>query len=110
MHFSSYNQLEIETIIGYLRRIFKMSHRTIKQSDIGIISPYRRQCDELLEQCAKAGYKDIQIGSVEVFQGKEKPIIIVSTVRSQMNSIGFLDSKKVYFFFIIPYIIHESVF
>lgn len=92
---SSYNKLEIETTLDYIQRIFKMSDRKITQNDIGIISPYRRQCDELLEQCSQKGYKDIQIGSVEIFQGKEKPIIIVSTVRSQMNNIGFLDSKKV---------------
>lgn len=97
-NFSSYNKLEIETTLAYLRKIFRMPDRKIEQCDIGIISPYRRQCDALIEQCALNGYKDIQIGSVEIFQGKEKPIIIVSTVRSQMNNIGFLDSKKVFFF------------
>lgn len=96
-NFSSYNQLEIETTLAYLRKIFRMPDRKIEQCDIGIISPYRRQCDALIAQCALNGYKDIQIGSVEIFQGKEKPIIIVSTVRSQMNNIGFLDSKKVFF-------------
>lgn len=79
----------------YLHRIFKMTNRKITQNDIGIISPYRRQCEQLTEACKKYGYDDIQIGSVEVFQGQEKPIIIVSTVRSQMNNLGFLDSKKV---------------
>lgn len=81
--------------MNYLDRIFKMSHRKITQSDIGIISPYRRQCEELSEKCKQLGYDDIQIGSVEVFQGQEKPIIIVTTVRSQMKNLGFLDSKKV---------------
>lgn len=92
---SSYNQQEIDILMGYLQRILKMSQPKVVQSDIGIISPYRRQCEKLTEQCAQKGYNDIQIGSVETYQGQEKPIIIVSTVRSQMNSIGFLDSKKV---------------
>lgn len=78
----------------YLRRIFKMGHRKITQNDIGIISPYRRQCEELSDKCKELGYDGIQIGSVEVFQGQERPIIIVSTVRSKMNNLGFLDSKK----------------
>ncbi|XP_055319847.1 putative helicase mov-10-B.1 isoform X2 [Sitodiplosis mosellana] len=91
---SPYNQLEVQTTMEYLRRIFKMPHREIAQSDVGIISPYRRQCEELMEKCKTLGYDGIQIGSVEVFQGQEKPIIIVSTVRSQMNNLGFLDSKK----------------
>lgn len=84
--------------MDYLRRIFKFSHRTIIQNDVGIISPYRRQCEQLTEQCARNGYSGIQIGSVEIFQGQEKPIIIVSTVRSQMDNIGFLNSKKVNIF------------
>lgn len=87
--------MEIDVTMDYLRRIFKLSQRTITQNDIGIISPYRRQCEQLTEQCARNGYSGIQIGSVEIFQGQEKPIIIVSTVRSQMDNIGFLNSKKV---------------
>lgn len=98
---SPYNHLEIDTVISYLNRIFKMNERIIHQTDIGIISPYRKQCEELTERCSKHGWTDIQIGSVEVFQGKEKPIIIVTTVRSNMNNIGFLDNKKVIFEFSI---------
>lgn len=92
---SPYNLLEIDTAIHYLNRIFRFKGRTIRQTDIGIISPYRKQCEELTERCAKKGWPEIKIGSVEVFQGQEKPIIIVSTVRSNMNNIGFLESKKV---------------
>lgn len=33
--------------------------------------------------------------SVELFQGKEKPVIIVSTVRTGRQGIGFLDSPQV---------------
>lgn len=92
---SSYNLLEVDMTMDYLRRIFKLSERVISQSDIGIISPYRRQCEQLVEKCASNGYHNIQIGSVEVYQGQEKPIIICSTVRSQMDNVGFLNSKKV---------------
>ena len=92
---STYNHIEIDITIDYLERIFKMSNRNVCQSDVGIISPYRKQCEQLTERCAKYGWTKIQIGSVEIFQGQEKPIIIVSTVRSNMNNIGFLDSKKV---------------
>lgn len=92
---SSYNLLEVDVTMDYLRRIFKLSERVISQNDIGIISPYRRQCEQLVEKCASNGYHNIQIGSVEVYQGQEKPIIICSTVRSQMNNVGFLNSKKV---------------
>lgn len=87
--------MEIDVTINYLRRIFQLTERKVAQCDIGIISPYRRQCELIAEACKLNKYHDIQIGSVEVFQGQEKPIIIVSTVRAQMDNIGFLDSKKV---------------
>lgn len=36
---------------------------------------------------------DIEVGSVEQFQGKEKPIIIISTVRK--GKIGFMQDREV---------------
>lgn len=41
------------------------------------------------------------ISSVEQFQGKEKKIIIVSTVRSKSDNIGFLNNFRVNEFFVI---------
>lgn len=38
---------------------------------------------------------NIMTASVELFQGKEKPIIIISTVRSGQQGIGFLNNPKV---------------
>lgn len=36
------------------------------------------------------------VSTVEMFQGKEKPIIIVSTVRSGNMGVGFLNNQKVH--------------
>lgn len=69
--------------------------RPITLNDIGIISPYKKQCKKIRAACRNHYWDGIQIGSVEVFQGKEKPIIIVSTVRSDGRNIGFLDNPKV---------------
>lgn len=35
----------------------------------------------------------IEVGSVEQFQGKEKPVIIISTVRK--GGIGFMQEREV---------------
>lgn len=67
-------------------------------SDIGIISPYRGQCRHLESACKRRSWDEIKIGSLEIFQGQERPIIIVSTVRSQMDSVGFLDNFRVNYF------------
>lgn len=44
-----------------------------------------------LRQCGH----NIMTASVELFQGKEKPVIIVSTVRTGRQGIGFLESPQV---------------
>lgn len=66
----------------------------MEQTDIGIISPYRKQWEMIKETCNAMNWYDIQIGSVEIFQGQEKRIIIVSTVRSNTDTVGFLDNEK----------------
>lgn len=93
--------------MDYLRKIVnrKMCNVKITQSHIGIISPYRKQVLKLKEACGRKGWKDILIGSVEQFQGKEKTVIIMSTVRSQSSKditnidkkfeLGFLRNAKV---------------
>ena len=72
------------------------------QCDIGIISPYNRQVSLIREKLVKKrllpqprlGQKnanEIVVGSVDKFQGDEKEVIILSTVRSE--GLGFLTSS-----------------
>lgn len=49
---------------------------------------------------------NIMTASVELFQGKEKSVIIVSTVRSGQQGIGFLDNPKVSISATNPYYKH----
>lgn len=94
--FSLYNQKEVSQVIFYVREIIKngINGIGIPVSEIGVISPYRRQCQELRQNFKRFGWKDIEVGSVEQFQGQEKKVIILSTVRSFTKSIGFLDNPK----------------
>lgn len=70
---------------------------TLTQEDIGIVSPYKLQCKIIKQRCEKNNYKDIVIGSAEVFQGQEKTVMIVSTVRSGGRTIlgDFLANAQV---------------
>lgn len=43
----------------------------------------------------KRFWHKIEVGSVEQYQGREKKIILLSTVRSNTRNIGFLINEKV---------------
>ena len=62
---------------------------------IGIISPYKSQVRHIRRALGKikhklclSGENDIEINTVDAYQGREKDIIIISTVRS--HGLGFL--------------------
>lgn len=69
---------------------------------VGVISPYAEQVRVLKHTFEAAGIKatgnidDIEIATVDSFQGKEKDIIILSTVRAcpEGNSVGFLADMR----------------
>ncbi|XP_055599080.1 putative helicase MOV-10 [Uranotaenia lowii] len=93
---SYYNKKEIDMVTFYLQKIIScgINDRPIQQTDIGIVSPYRKQCLELKQMCQQRGWNDIQVGSVESFQGREKAIMILTTVRSGTSGVGFLNNVK----------------
>lgn len=56
----------------------------------------------LQEECNKKGWNKIEIGVSEQFQGQEKPVMIITMVRTkteQSRSLGFLNDVKVSFIF-----------
>ena len=61
----------------------------VSEKDIGIISPYADQVKLISEKT------DIEVKTVDGFQGREKEIIIISTVRSNdYGQIGFLKDLR----------------
>ena len=61
----------------------------VDEKDIGIISPYADQVKLISEKT------DIEVKTVDGFQGREKEIIIISTVRSnEFCQIGFLKDLR----------------
>lgn len=74
---------------------FGINGEKLSQTDIGIISPYKSQYQRIQEQLNMRSWHQIDCGSVELFQGKEKQIIIVSFVRSFTEKLGFLNNSRV---------------
>lgn len=73
----------------------------VKPEQIGVITPYEGQRAYLVQYMQYQGslhsklYQEIEIASVDAFQGREKDIIIMSCVRSnEHQGIGFLNDPR----------------
>lgn len=76
------NELEAEIAVKVADDYLKAG---LNEEDIGIISPYADQVKIIQERTP------VEVKTVDGFQGREKEIIIISTVRSNENgNIGFL--------------------
>ncbi|XP_055676657.1 putative helicase mov-10-B.1 [Lutzomyia longipalpis] len=93
---SFYNSIEIDAVMGILTEILTngVNSRKITESEVGIIAPYKKQMTKIRDMCTARGWEGIDVASVELFQGREKEVIILTTVRSQKRSLGFLSDPK----------------
>lgn len=73
----------------------------VKPEQIGVITPYEGQRAYLVQYMQYHGslhsklYQEIEVASVDAFQGREKDIIIMSCVRSNDHQgIGFLNDPR----------------
>lgn len=100
---SWYNPQEAIQVVDYVSMLMNDTKPPVRPEDIGIITPYHRQAQKIrtLLNSQSIG-KDIKVGSVEVFQGQERRVIILSTVRSETEhlttdlrfNLGFVSNKK----------------
>lgn len=66
----------------------------VKEEDIAIVTPYNAQL-AILSSLLKTRYPNIELGSVDGFQGREKEAVVVSLVRSNAEQqVGFLAEKR----------------
>uniref|UniRef100_A0A3Q2ZLY3 RNA helicase n=1 Tax=Hippocampus comes TaxID=109280 RepID=A0A3Q2ZLY3_HIPCM len=96
---SFFNRAEVQVLMDYVKKLLETAGKkglaTISPKDIGIIAPYRKQVQKIRQALLK-------VGSVEEFQGQERRVILVSTVRSSRNyidfdkrfNLGFVANKK----------------
>lgn len=97
MNCSLYNYDELCAVLDYVKELmyYGINGKKISESDIGIISPYKKQYQAIKEKLNLRRWFNIEVGSVEMFQGNEKPIIIASFVRSGTFNLGFLNDVRV---------------
>lgn len=100
---SFFNTLEVSAVIDYTKKLLDSRNPKIMPKEIGIITPYRRQVEKIKQQLTKAKIgRDVKVGSPEEFQGDERRVIIISSVRAsadqladdQIFKLGFLRNPK----------------
>lgn len=98
---SWFNTHEIHQVKKYIDDLLNAKQKVTPQQ-IGVIAPYQKQVEKLKQLFDKHNLKEIKVGSVEQFQGQERRVIIITTVRSQKgnipfdleNNLGFLKNPK----------------
>ena len=79
-------------MLAYVQALKADRKARLADRDIGVISPYAKQCQKLRTLLASKGCGGVQVGSVEQFQGQERRVVVISTVRSSTELMGF-DTK-----------------
>jgi len=92
------NRTEAANCEKVVTKFFKSG---IEARNLSIITPYEGQRSYIVNYMAQAGtlrkevYKEVEVASVDAFQGREKDYVIVSCVRSnEHQGIGFLNDPR----------------
>ncbi|CAI9108746.1 OLC1v1008426C1 [Oldenlandia corymbosa var. corymbosa] len=97
---SWFNRVEASKVVEIIVRL--IDDKGLCEEDIGVITPYRQQVLKIRTALDNFNKFNVKVGSVEQFQGQEKEVIIVSTVRStikhndfdRIHYLGFLSNPK----------------
>ena len=84
----TFNQRQIDVVF---KEIMPDQKIDTEEQSIGIITPYRHQANEFQKNI---GEKNIEADTVHKFQGREKDIIILSTVSNEINANDFADDAN----------------
>ncbi|BAF10951.1 probable RNA helicase SDE3 [Oryza sativa Japonica Group] len=97
---SWFNRIEASKVVNIIRNLTRGGD--VREADIGVITPYRQQVVKIKKALETFEMPDLKVGSVEQFQGQEREIIIISTVRSTVKhnefdkffNLGFLSNHR----------------
>lgn len=88
---STYNEAEVAVVVEEIER---MLDRGIASSSIGVITPYTGQASKIrgaLHRATVDGATDVEVDTVDSYQGSERDAIVISFVRSNPQGFsGFL--------------------
>ncbi|KAH9925152.1 P-loop containing nucleoside triphosphate hydrolase protein [Fomitopsis serialis] len=78
------NAQEASLVVRYCKALVNDPRARISAKDIGVVSPYNGQCRMIrtLLQRSSRQMDGLRVGPTEAFQGQDRRVIIISTVRS----------------------------
>ncbi|PVH14378.1 uncharacterized protein CXQ87_002511 [Candidozyma duobushaemuli] len=94
------NRVEAMNVEKIITRLFKDG---VRPEQIGVVTPYEGQRAYIVQYMSinsslvdrRAQYADVEVASVDAFQGREKDFIILSCVRANEDrAIGFLKDPR----------------
>ncbi|PIA63255.1 hypothetical protein AQUCO_00200938v1 [Aquilegia coerulea] len=97
--YSRKNMVEVAVISEIVAKLYEASVHSGQMVTVGVVSPYNAQVSALQQKLGdKYGtYSNfsVSVRSVDGFQGGEKDVVLISTVRSNANgSVGFLSNHQ----------------
>ncbi|CAO3611048.1 unnamed protein product [Mucor hiemalis] len=88
---STANNFEVKIVANQIK---KLINDGISQNQISVITPYKAQVSKIRTELGEK-WLDIDVGTVDGFQVKEKEVVLLSLVRSNLSGeVGFLAEKR----------------
>ncbi len=86
-----------ETEANFVAELCKYLNKYHPDKSVGVIAPYQRQVLCIKDLIEKFRLENVDVGTVDGFQGREKDVILLSCVRAKnpkSDTIGFLSNRQ----------------
>lgn len=77
------------------KHVDSLLRKGVRPVEIGVISPYKRQVETIRNAFREGKKRGIEVATVDSFQGREKEVVVISLVRTNIDgNIGFLRDNR----------------
>jgi uncharacterized protein len=78
---ASYSMEEVQAVLSLTKRHLEF----VSQDEVLIVAPYNAQGDSIRTALDESGFTEVQVGTVDKFQGREAHIVIISLAASSAD-------------------------
>lgn len=101
-------------MVSIVKRLLPPNAKTeglkqIPQWQIGVVTPYHAQSYKIIQALQAHNMGKVDVGTAESFQGKQKTVMIISTVRSASEPFNFEVSDTEVIDWIAPFAKSEVI-